>query len=145
MLKFTVLLLALGGIAFAFAEDAPKTNLPNGGPFVNGSQFPVNANPNAYYWVDVVAKDAGEVVFAGDRPCNLPDPKFTANGGATNRVVLLIGKPYTVTAKSKVAVVGKSSEKIKVQVKDDKTVRIQWPIVFNAGRGPFVNDKKRRK
>ena len=145
MLKFTVLLLALGGIAFALAEDAPKANLPKGGPFVNGSQFPANANPNAYYWVDVVAKDAGEVVFTGDRPSNLPDPKFTANGGATNRVVLLIGKPYTVTAKSKVSVVGKSSENIKVLVKDDKTVRIQWPMVFNVGRGPFVNGNERRK
>ena len=138
MLKCSVLLLTLCGIAFAFAEDAPQANLPKGGPFVNASQFPANANPNAYYWVDVVTKDAGEVVFTGDRPCNLPDPKFEAKGGSTNRVILLIGKPYTVTTKSKVSVVGKSSPDIKVLVKGDKTVRIQRPLVFNVGQGPFV-------
>lgn len=138
MLKCSVLLLTLCGIAFAFAEDAPQANLPKGGPFVNASQFPANANPNAYYWVDVVTKDAGEVVFTGDRPCNLPDPKFETKGGLTNRVILLIGKPYTVTTKSKVSVVGKSSPDIKVLVRDDKTVRIQRPLVFNVGQGPFV-------
>lgn len=138
MLKCSVLLLTLCGIAFAFAEDAPQANLPKGGPFVNASQFPANANPNAYYWVDVVTKDAGEVVFTGDRPCNLPDPKFETKGGLTNRVILLIGKPYTVTTKSKVSVVGKSSPDIKVLVKGDKTVRIQRPLVFNVGQGPFV-------
>ena len=138
MLKCSVLLLTLCSIAFAFAEDAPQANLPKGGPFVNASQFPANANPNAYYWVDVVTKDAGEVVFTGDRPCNLPDPKFETKGGLTNRVILLIGKPYTVTTKSKVSVVGKSSPDIKVLVKDDKTVRIQRPLVFNVGQGPFV-------
>ena len=138
MLKCSVLLLTLCSIAFAFAEDAPQANLPKGGPFVNASQFPDNANPNAYYWVDVVTKDAGEVVFTGDRPCNLPDPKFETKGGLTNRVILLIGKPYTVTTKSKVSVVGKSSPDIKVLVKGDKTVRIQRPLVFNVGQGPFV-------
>lgn len=138
MLKCSVLLLTLCGIAFAFAEDAPQANLPKGGPFVNASQFPANGNPNAYYWVDVVTKDAGEVVFTGDRPCNLPDPKFETKGGLTNRVILLIGKPYTVTTKSKVSVVGKSSPDIKVLVKGDKTVRIQRPLVFNVGQGPFV-------
>lgn len=138
MLKCSVLLLTLCGIAFAFAEDAPQANLPKGGPFVNACQFPANANPNAYYWVDVVTKDAGEVVFTGDRPCNLPDPKFETKGGLTNRVILLIGKPYTVTTKSKVSVVGKSSPDIKVLVKGDKTVRIQRPLVFNVGQGPFV-------
>ncbi|MCQ2395727.1 MAG: hypothetical protein MJ249_15715 [Kiritimatiellae bacterium] len=138
MLKCSVLLLTLCSIAFAFAEDAPQANLPKGGPFVNASQFPANANPNAYYWVDVVTKDAGEVVFTGDRPCNLPDPKFETKGGLTNRVILLIGKPYTVTTKSKVSVVGKSSPDIKVLVKGDKTVRIQRPLVFNVGQGPFV-------
>ena len=138
MLKCSVLLLTLCGIAFAFAEDASQANLPKGGPFVNASQFPANANPNAYYWVDVVTKDAGEVVFTGDRPCNLPDPKFETKGGLTNRVILLIGKPYTVTTKSKVSVVGKSSPDIKVLVKGDKTVRIQRPLVFNVGQGPFV-------
>lgn len=138
MLKSTVLLLALCGIAFAFAEDASQANLPKGGPFVNASQFPANADLNAYYWIDVVAKDAGDVVFTGDRPCNLPDPKFETKGGVTNRVLLLIGKPYTVTAKSKVSVVGKSSADVKVLVKDDKTVRIQRPIVFIVGQKPFA-------
>ena len=136
-MRFLLSILMVGGLAVA-AMSSSAEGLPKGGPFVNASQFPANANPNAYYWVDVVTKDAGEVVFTGDRPCNLPDPKFETKGGLTNRVILLIGKPYTVTTKSKVSVVGKSSPDIKVLVKGDKTVRIQRPLVFNVGQGPFV-------
>ena len=136
MLRFTVLLTMLGGLSAAFAEGAPKGGLPEGGPFVNASQFPAGSNPNAYYWVDVVTKDSGEVVFKGDAPSNLPDPKFEARGGETNRVILLIGKRYTATATGKVSVVRKSSEKIKVLVKDEKTVRVQLPVVFNFVRPP---------
>lgn len=107
-------------------------NLPKGGPFVNASQFPKNGNPDCYCWVDVVAKDDGEVVFKGDAPCALPDPKFMVKGGETNRVILLIGKMYAASAKSKISVAGVSDDSIKVLVKDDKTIRVHWPVVISA-------------
>ena len=134
-MKFLFSILMVGGLAVA-AMSSSAEGLPKGGPFVNERDFPKGGNPNHYYWVDLVAKADGEVVFKGDGPSNLPDPKFEAKGGVTNRVVLLIGKKYTATAKSKLSVIGKSDADIKVLVKNDKTVRIQWPIVFSFGPAP---------
>lgn len=138
-MRFLFSILMVGGIAVA-AMSSSAEGLPKGGPFVNERDFPKGGNPNHYYWVDLVAKADGEVVFKGDGPSNLPDPKFAAKGGVTNRVVLLIGKKYTVTAKSKLSVIGKSDADIKVLVKNDKTVRIQRPIVFSFG--PASAEKK---
>ena len=134
-MKFLLSILMVGGLAVA-AMSSSAEGLPKGGPFVNERDFPKGGNPNHYYWVDLVAKADGEVVFKGDGPSNLPDPKFAAKGGVTNRVVLLIGKKYTAIAKSKLSVIGKSDADIKVLVKNDKTVRIQWPIVFSFGPAP---------
>ena len=121
---------------FVAAMSSVADELPKGGPFVNEKDFPKGGNPNAYYWVDLVSKADGEIVFKGDAPCNLPDPKFAAKGGETNRVILLIGKKYTAASKSKLSVVGKSAPDIKVFVKNDKTMRIHWPVVFGFGAAP---------
>lgn len=131
-MKFLTSILMVGGLAFS-AMSSLSDVLPKGGPFVNEKDFPKSGNPNYYYWVDIVSKADGEVVFKGDGPSDLSDPKFMAKGGATNRVILLIGKKYTATAQGKLSVVGRSDDGIKVLVKNDKTVRIHWPIVFTFG------------
>ena len=52
---------------------------------------------NNYYWVDLVVSNADALVtFESELPSDLPNPQFIARAGATNRVVLLLGKPYEV-------------------------------------------------
>ena len=138
-MKFFISILIVGSLAWWIAFSAMSSSpdeLPKSGPFVNEKDFPKGGNPNHYYWVDLVSKADGEVVFKGDGPSDLPDPKFIAKGGVTNRVILLIGKKYTATAQGKLSVVGMSDDGIKVLVKNDKTVRIHWPIVLTFGPAP---------
>jgi len=136
MMKVFAVLMTSCCLAVASAGDSLAGELPEGGPFVNEKDFPVGGNPRFYYWIDLVSKTGGDVVFKGDGPCNLPDPKFRAKGGVTNRVVLLIGKKYTATAKSKLSIVGKSAPDIKVQTKGDKAVRVCWPLAVRADAMP---------
>ena len=135
-MKFLLSILMVCVLGVACADDPLAVKLPEGGPFVNEKDFPFGGNPKYYYWIDLVSKTDGEVVFKGDAPCDLPDPKFMAKGGITNRVILLIGKKYTATAKSKISVVGKSAPDVRVQVKGEKTVRVFWPFVFGAVATP---------
>ena len=62
--------------------------------------LPDGANTNAYCWVDLVVPDANALVtFTGDGYSALPDPTFIARAGATNRVIVLIGKTYEVASR----------------------------------------------
>ena len=70
----------------------------------------------------------------GDGPSALPDPRFVAKAGATNRVTILIGKAYTVTCDMPVACVGQSSYEIEVY-KDQGSpteMYIRWPVSIEA-------------
>ena len=106
-----------------------------GGPFVNGEQFPKGGNTNAYCWVDVVvqASDA-DVVFQGDGPSNLPDPKFKAHAGETNRVILLIGKGYKITSTGRFCIPCKSSPNICIQDVEGGGFLVRCPVYI----GPIL-------
>ena len=71
--------------------------------------LPAGANTNAYCTISVVATGSDALVtFAGDKPCNYPDPRFVAKSGVTNEVVILIGKTYAISSDWPFAVVGVS-------------------------------------
>ena len=64
--------------------------------------------------------------FTGDGPSALPDPRFIARAGETCRVMLLIGKTYTVTCPMPIAVVDKSDPEIEVTRRHANRIGIVW-------------------
>ena len=89
-------------------EDANIT-VCDGDFFGPANILPEWANTNAYCTVSLVATGPDALVtFAGDKPCNYPDPRFVAKSGVTNEVVILIGKTYAISSDWPFAVVGVS-------------------------------------
>ena len=103
------------------------------GGFGPQQELPQGANEDAYCWVDIVVSNANALVtFAGDGPSALPDPRFVASAGETNRVTILIGKTYIVTCPMPIAVVDKSSADIDVQQESPTEMHICWPVEIYA-------------
>ena len=104
---------------FPFAYFGPHQSLPEG------------ANSNAYCWVDIVVPDANAIVtFTGDGYSALPDPTFVARAGATNRVILLIGKTYQVASRMPIVCIGQSSGEIVVDQVSATELTICWPVTI---------------
>ena len=96
-------------------------------------ELPEGANSNAYCWVDLVVPDANALVtFTGDGYSALPDPVFIAKAGATNRVILLIGKTYQVASRMPIACIGQSSAEIEVDQVSATELSICWSVVIEA-------------
>ena len=109
-------------------DDAPlvPSDTPQFGPH---QTLPEGANTNNYYWVDLVAPDANALVtFTGRGASNLPDPSFVANAGETNRVVLLLGKPYTVDCRLPLVCVGASHPDVEVGEDTDGHLTVCRPV-----------------
>ena len=101
------------------------------GFYGNDNTLPVDADEDAYYWIDLVVSNAtAKVLFAGDKPSNYPDPEFIAKYNETNRVYLLIGKKYTATSDETIRVVSKSSGDIIIDSISDKEIDIVLPVEF---------------
>lgn len=99
----------------------------------NNNTLPSGADEGAYYWVDlVVSNAAAKVKFVGEGASNYPDPDFVAKENTTNRVVLLIGKPYTVTCDEAIEIVAKSDEDINVEHISENEIKIIWPLQFDV-------------
>ena len=64
--------------------------------------------------------------LTGDGPSALPDPRFVARAGETNRVTILIGKTYTVTCPMPIACIGKSDMAIGVVQESDREWSNGW-------------------
>ena len=95
--------------------------------------LPEGANSNAYCWVDLVVPNADALVtFTGDGYSALPDPTFVAKAGATNRVILLIGKTYHVTSRMPIVCIGQSSGEIEVDQVSATELAICWPVVIEC-------------
>ena len=95
--------------------------------------LPEGANSNAYCWVDLVVPNADALVtFTGDGYSALPDPTFVAKAGATNRVILLIGKTYHVTSRMPIFCIGQSSGEIDVDQVSATELSICWPVEIEA-------------
>ena len=90
--------------------------------------IPMSVCTNHYYWIDVVVSEANaRVTFEGDGYSHLPDPTFIARAGDTNRVVLLLGKPYEIHCNMPVRIVGKEGVEVEV-LETDGNLGVVWPI-----------------
>ena len=106
--------------------------------------LPSGADTNAYYRVDVVSPfEDALVTFIGDAPSNLPDPRFVAKAGETNRVVLLIGKYYSVESTRPLVITDKSDVEIEVGTLNGSPVSACYPVSIDVqgtdGGGFSVN------
>ena len=109
----------------------PNPSVCDGDFFGPHIDLPENANTNAYCWVDIVVSNAdAEVVFEGGGPSDLPDPHFMARAGTTNRVTLLIGKGYAVSADEHIECVGTSDMAIEVTRTGENALYIRWPVTI---------------
>ena len=109
-------------------DDAPlaPADEPQFGPHQDLS---VIAHSNNYYWVALVAPDANALVtFSGRGASNLPDPVFVAKAGETNRVVLLLGKPYTADCRLPLICVGASHPDVEVGEDADGRLTVCRPV-----------------
>ena len=124
-------------------DDWDEDGEPNGtdpNPYVADApafgphqQLPPGANSNAYCWVDLVVSGAASLVaFTGEGSSNLPDPSFIALPGATNRVMLLIGKEYNVTSRMPISCVGKSNVEIEVSQGSPTSLSVLWPVTIET-------------
>ena len=124
-------------------DDWDEDGEPNGTdstPFVAGEpafgphqQLPPGANSNAYCWVDLVVSGAASLVtFTGEGASNLPDPSFIALPGATNRVMLLIGKEYHVTSRMPISCIGRSDYEIEVSQDSATNLSVLWPVTIET-------------
>ena len=103
------------------------------GFYGNDNTLPSGADEGAYYWVDlVVSNAAAKVKFVGEGESNYPDPDFVAKENSTNRVVLLIGKPYTVTCDEAIGIIAKSDVDINIEHISENEIKIIWPLQFDV-------------
>jgi hypothetical protein len=87
--------------------------------------LPEGAEVSNYCWVDIVVSNANSLVtFVGDKPSNLPDPRFIAKAGTTHRVNLLIGKTYRVSSALPIHFMAKSSDEIHVSGEGTKEMKV---------------------
>ena len=122
-------------------EDANPT-VCDGDFFGPANILPAGANTNAYCTISVVATGPDALVtFAGDKPCNYPDPRFVAKSGVTNEVVILIGKTYAISSDWPFAVVGVSDPETEVwQMRGTgHQTYVCRPVTISASEGnPFT-------
>ena len=101
--------------------------------FGAGQQLPPGANTNAYCWIDVVVANANSLVtFSGEGESSLADPSFIARAGETNRVTLLIGKPYHVSSRMPITCVAQSSAAIEVSQDSPTSLSVLWPVTIDT-------------
>lgn len=108
--------------------DDPHPYSSDGDFFGPRQSLPAGANADAYCWVELVSEVNSHVTFTGDGPSDLPDPDFMVRAGETNRVILLIGKTYSVASSRPVSVVAKSDPAIEVTGDGTCGLGICWPV-----------------
>ena len=122
-------------------EDVNPT-VCDGDFFGPANVLPEGANTNAYCTVSLVATGPDALVaFAGDKPCNYPDPCFVAKSGVTNEVVILIGKTYAISSDWPFAVVGVSDPDTEVwQMRGAAhQTYVRRPVtITSSGGNPFT-------
>ena len=91
-------------------------------------------NPDAYYFVDVVAgRGPAPVCFTADRESRLGSPVVVALAEATNRVPLLVGVKYAVTSEVPFSVsvpAANARECVRVSWTSGLSCEIAWPLGF---------------
>ena len=110
-------------------QTFPNSNIPT---FPNSDiSFRTNANPRAYYFVDVVASEGpAPIYFNADRGSRLGSPVVIARAGETNRVPLLVGVGYAVTSAVPFSVTLLEGSFAEVDRRDERSCAIRWPLDF---------------
>ena len=123
-----------GAVNYKERELPSEWGDPSEGEFYgNDNTLPSGADEGAYYWIDIVVSNAtAKVKFVGEGESNYPDPDFVAKENTTNRVVLLIGKPYTVTCDEAIGIIAKSDADINVEHISENEIKIIWPLQFDV-------------
>jgi hypothetical protein len=112
-------------------DENPHVN--DGDNFGPSPDLPDGANAGNYCWVDIVVNNANSLVtFVGDKPSNLPDPRFIAKAGTTHRVNLLIGKTYRVVSAQPIECTAMSDEAICVEQTSESSMRIVYPVSYEV-------------
>ena len=102
---------------------------------------------NNYYWVDLVVSNANALVtFESELPSVLPNPQFIARAGATNRVVLLLGKPYEVKCAQPIVCVETSHSDVEVTERYEGCLEICRPVIGEfLTRGDHLRRRIRKR
>ena len=110
-------------------DDEPLVG--NGENFGPSDDLPDGANADNYCWVEVTVSGANSLVtFQGDKPSNLPDPRFVARAGEAYRVNLLIGKTYRVSSAQPIECTAKSNDAISVDKTSASTMHVVYPVSY---------------
>ena len=110
-------------------DDEPLVS--NGENFGPSADLPDGANADNYCWVEVTVSGANSLVtFQGDKPSNLPDPRFVARAGEVYRVNLLIGKTYRVSSAQPIECTAKSNDAISVDKTSASTMHGVYPVSY---------------
>ncbi|MGN0832881.1 MAG: hypothetical protein ACI4RD_04435 [Kiritimatiellia bacterium] len=118
-------------------DDDPYRRANGDSGFGPHQEVPDGDDPDHYYWVDMVVRQANaRVSFAGDGASWLPDPVFIAKAGEICRVHLLVGKTYRVWCDQPVEVVGRSDDEVDVWEEDGVTA-VCWPVWFERVAVPL--------
>ena len=92
-----------------------------------------NANPNAYYWLDLTATGAlgvAKITATCDGESNLGDLAVIARTNEVCRVPLLVGATYTVESDLPILYSAVSSEHASIFTNSEHSLIVSYPVTF---------------
>ncbi len=96
-----------------------------------------NANPNAYYWLDLTATGAlgvAKITATCDGESNLGDLAVIARTNKVCRVPLLVGATYTVESDLPISYSAVSSEHASIFTNSEHSLVVSFPLEFHLER-----------
>ena len=102
-----------------------------------------NANPNAYYWLDLTATGAlgiAKITATCDGESNLGDLAIIARTNEVCRVPLLVGATYTVESDLPISYSAVSSEHASIFTNSEHSLVVSYPVSFAFEEVNFRNN-----
>ena len=102
-----------------------------------------NANPNAYYWLDLTATGAlgvAKITATCDGESNLGDLAVIARTNEVCRVPLLVGATYTVESDLPISYSAVSSEHASIFTNSEHSLIVSYPVTFVFEEVNFRNN-----
>jgi len=99
--------------------------------------LPTNANPKAYYWLDLCATgllDCASIRVACDGPSDLGDHMIIARTNQVCHIPLLVGATYAVESDLPIAFSAVSSEYAEVCTNDETSLSVTLPLDISFER-----------
>ena len=96
-----------------------------------------NANPNAYYWLDLTATGAlgvAKITATCDGESNLGDLAVIARTNEVYRVPLLVGATYTIESDLPISYSAVSSEHASIFTNSEHSLVVSFPLEFHLER-----------